>query len=254
MKTAVKCSWERLKAQDILFSEQLCRNVSKLSPSAIDIFPPEVLQKFCEWDDAPGECNFESVALRRLFAEVMSALGHTIEALHDLKQLVPLIKQLGARYRVSKKHWGILFEALKRTLREGLGEEFTPEVEMAWTVVYSFMAGIMITGLHGTHSAHLAGGGGHNGGWAGGCRQHHVDGDSGSEASSQASSRSSASRAVGAGVPQARLLATCEAEKAAGTAGAHLRAPTPPLRPPVVHHPSGKLAGSMIYCPRMTRA
>jgi nitric oxide dioxygenase len=37
-------------------------------------------------------------------------------------------------------------ESLLWTLKEGLGELFTPEVEKAWTSIYTIMSDVMIEG------------------------------------------------------------------------------------------------------------
>jgi hypothetical protein len=44
---------------------------------------------------------------------------------------------------VQDRHYDLVGQALIWTLHEGLGDEFTPELESAWKRVYGFVAGIM---------------------------------------------------------------------------------------------------------------
>lgn len=55
-----------------------------------------------------------------------------------------------ASYGVSPEHLAVLGQALVQTLQRCLGDSFTPEVEMAWTVVYNFVSASMIAGLKST--------------------------------------------------------------------------------------------------------
>jgi hemoglobin-like flavoprotein len=82
---------------------------------------------------------------RKLFLMIASA----VQGLYDLEGLVPQVKALGARhagYGVKPEHYAIVGQALIWTLARGLGDAFTPQVEWAWTRVYSLLATTMQQG------------------------------------------------------------------------------------------------------------
>jgi hemoglobin-like flavoprotein len=59
---------------------------------------------------------------------------------------VGAVKELGLRhvgYGVKDEHYDTVGSALLWTLGQGLGDEFTTELEDAWTKVYQLLAGTM---------------------------------------------------------------------------------------------------------------
>jgi hemoglobin-like flavoprotein len=82
---------------------------------------------------------------RKLMAMIATAVG----GLHNLDNLVPAVKALGARhvgYGAKAEHYAVVGEALLWTLERGLGEAFTPDVRQSWTKVYGTLAAVMQTG------------------------------------------------------------------------------------------------------------
>lgn len=91
---------------------------------------------------------------RALFPEVMTdqkkklmqMIGVAVNGLKDLDAIVPAVKELGARhvgYNVTEAHYDSVGSALIFTLGKGLGDDFTPEAETAWTETYGLLAGVM---------------------------------------------------------------------------------------------------------------
>mmetsp|Transcript_16101 Transcript_16101/g.34800 ORF Transcript_16101/g.34800 Transcript_16101/m.34800 type:complete len:469 (+) Transcript_16101:89-1495(+) len=164
MKTAVEQSWESVQALGSAFvGEMLYRNTFQLDPSAMDLFPLHVRQKYKEWtaDETPEEelDIFESAALKKLFSKFINAIGCTVAGLNDMSKLVPLLTKLGARhvqYGVGEERWETLGKALQMTLQNILKEDFTHEVQTAWVTVYNFMASIMIQGLRQAKDASIS--------------------------------------------------------------------------------------------------
>lgn len=79
----------------------------------------------------------------------MQMIGAAVGKLNDLKTLVPILQGLGQRhagYGVEIAHYQTVGAALLKTLGQGLGEEFTPEVKSAWTSVYGVIAEVMVAG------------------------------------------------------------------------------------------------------------
>ncbi len=78
--------------------------------------------------------------------KLMQTLGIAVDGLNNPQRLIPVLEQLGARhagYMVQEHHYALVGDALLWTLREGLGEAFTPEIESAWKEIYGLVAGVM---------------------------------------------------------------------------------------------------------------
>ncbi|MCG8418931.1 MAG: globin domain-containing protein [Proteobacteria bacterium] len=93
-------------------------------------------------------------SLRQLFKndmseqkrKLMQTLNVAVDGLRDPARMIPVLQDLGVRhagYMVQEHHYDYVGEALLLTLREGLGDEFTDDVETAWTAVYQFIATVM---------------------------------------------------------------------------------------------------------------
>ena len=93
-------------------------------------------------------------SLRGMFREdlteqrkkLMQMITAAVKGLDRLEQLVPVVQDLGrrhVRYGVTEKHYETVGDALLWTLSIGLGRAFTPEVEEAWTAVYTLLATTM---------------------------------------------------------------------------------------------------------------
>jgi hemoglobin-like flavoprotein len=95
--------------------------------------------------------------MRRLFKsdmqdqgrKLMQMLAVAVRGLNAPDQLMPAVRALGMRhagYGVKPGHYGTVASALLWTLDQGLGDAFTPEVQVAWTTVYGILAGAMLDG------------------------------------------------------------------------------------------------------------
>lgn len=82
-------------------------------------------------------------------AKLMRMIGVAVSKLTDLDTLIPVLASLGqahAGYGVMPAHYDMVGQALLKTLSQGLGEAFTPEVERAWAEVYGVVASTMCEG------------------------------------------------------------------------------------------------------------
>jgi hemoglobin-like flavoprotein len=78
--------------------------------------------------------------------KLMAMIGSVVRNLHDLDQVVPSVRALGARhadYAVRDEHYDSVATALLWTLEQGLGDAFTDEVRDSWTTAYTVLAGTM---------------------------------------------------------------------------------------------------------------
>ena len=78
--------------------------------------------------------------------KLMQMIGVAVKSLDRLEQVLPAVCALGARhaaYGVRQKDYDTVGRALIWTLRKGLGDGFTTEVEAAWAETYAALAGVM---------------------------------------------------------------------------------------------------------------
>lgn len=81
-------------------------------------------------------------------AKLMQMIGVAVNKLDDLGTLVPVLQNLAQRhagYGVADAHYATVGGALLKTLRQGLGDAYTPAVNQAWVDVYTVMSDVMIT-------------------------------------------------------------------------------------------------------------
>jgi hemoglobin-like flavoprotein len=93
-------------------------------------------------------------ALRPLFKgdmreqgkKLMLMLKIVVSGLDRLEMIVPAVQELGRRhvvYGVQAAHYDTVGAALLWTLRQGLNETFTPDIEAAWAAAYTLLAETM---------------------------------------------------------------------------------------------------------------
>ena len=78
--------------------------------------------------------------------KLMAMLGTVVYGLGDVARLAPAVKDLGRRhdgYGVQPAHYHTVGEALLWTLKQGLGDAFDEDTELAWAAAYGRLAGIM---------------------------------------------------------------------------------------------------------------
>ena len=79
--------------------------------------------------------------------KLMKTLGIAVNSLTNLEGLVPVIENLAVKhvgYGVKDEHYAPVGEALIWTLGQGLGDDFTEEVKVAWLEVYALISTTMI--------------------------------------------------------------------------------------------------------------
>lgn len=160
--TTVQMSWETVKGLGTdKVGEAFYQKFFKLEPESIQLFPLRVRQRYRDWADEEEEpevlsASLDSPALRKLWAKVVDAVGSAVAGLHDFNRLVPMLQQLGMRhvgYGLKPEYWRLAEKVLVEVLQEGLGDQFTKEVEMAWVMVYGFMTATMMAGFEAAKAA-----------------------------------------------------------------------------------------------------
>ena len=76
----------------------------------------------------------------------MTMLDIVVKSLDNLEAIIPAAQASGARhvgYGIKDEHYDTVATALLWTLGQGLGDDFTDEVEEAWTSAYVILSGVM---------------------------------------------------------------------------------------------------------------
>ncbi|ELS00894.1 family 3 adenylate cyclase [Xenococcus sp. PCC 7305] len=78
--------------------------------------------------------------------QLLYVLQSAVKGLSNLEELVPKVQDFGRRYvghRVKEKDYENVGEALLWSLKQKLGQDFTPEVQKAWAAVYNLLSGVL---------------------------------------------------------------------------------------------------------------
>lgn len=84
-------------------------------------------------------------------AKLMATLAVVVKGLNNIESLLPVASDLAKRhvgYGVGPEHYPPVGAALIWTLGQGLGDEFTPEVEAAWAGANGLLSGAMISAAY----------------------------------------------------------------------------------------------------------
>lgn len=90
--------------------------------------------------------------------KLMQVLGYVVSKLNRMEELVPEVQKLGVRhneYGTQPQHYELVGQCLIATLKEGLGENWNPEVQDAWITAYNSIKNIMIVAQEAARSEHL---------------------------------------------------------------------------------------------------
>eukprot|EP00441_Pelagodinium_beii_P033143 CAMPEP_0197640684 /NCGR_PEP_ID=MMETSP1338-20131121/14888_1 /TAXON_ID=43686 ORGANISM="Pelagodinium beii, Strain RCC1491" /NCGR_SAMPLE_ID=MMETSP1338 /ASSEMBLY_ACC=CAM_ASM_000754 /LENGTH=364 /DNA_ID=CAMNT_0043213555 /DNA_START=88 /DNA_END=1182 /DNA_ORIENTATION=- len=152
--TTVQMSWVHVQNMGTdKVGEIFYKKFFKLRPESKDLFPLSVRARYRDWSSGVEEAEDDldnSPALRKLWAKVIDAVGSAVAGLQDVSKLVPMLHRLGMRhhnYHMKTEYFEDAALVLIEVLKEGLGDNFTSEIEQAWVMVYSFMTATMIAGL-----------------------------------------------------------------------------------------------------------
>lgn len=114
--------------------------VAPISETAAEIFYGKLFEK------NPNLKPLFKGDMKEQGKKLMSMIGTAVGALTKPDVLIPVVQKLGkdhAGYGVTAEMYDTVGEALLETLATGLGDDFTPETESAWTEVYVLLATTM---------------------------------------------------------------------------------------------------------------
>ena len=93
--------------------------------------------------------------MKEQHAKLLSALALVIRSLHAPEKIVGPVQRLAVKhldYGVEPVHYTYVGNALLRTLKKGLGPDFTPELRDAWVEAFGTLAKIMKQAAYGEQS------------------------------------------------------------------------------------------------------
>ncbi len=90
--------------------------------------------------------------MREQRQKLLSALALVVRSLHSPEKILNPVKKLAIKhldYGVQPEHYTYVGNALLRTLKKGLGPEFTPELRNAWVEAFRMLAKVMKQAAYG---------------------------------------------------------------------------------------------------------
>ena len=124
-KTLVKTSWDQVVPIAGPAAELFYGRLFELDPALKPMFKGDMTEQ--------GQ-------------KLMRMIGIAVDNLDELDEIVPAVKELGVRhldYGVKNSQYDTVGEALLWTLGQGLGDDFTNDVRIAWADVYGLLATTM---------------------------------------------------------------------------------------------------------------
>ena len=98
--------------------------------------------------------------MREQGKKLLATLALVVRSLHAPEKILQPARNLAVKhldYGVEPIHYTYVGNALLRTLKKGLGPDYTPEVRDAWVAAFRTLAGIMKEAAYGTAAASMKG-------------------------------------------------------------------------------------------------
>jgi hemoglobin-like flavoprotein len=91
---------------------------------------------------------------------LLAALALVVRSLHTPEKIISAVENLAVKnldYGVRPEHYTYVGNALLRTLKKGLGAEFTPELSDAWVDAFRMLAQVMKKAAYGSAQSGIRG-------------------------------------------------------------------------------------------------
>ena len=99
------------------------------------------------FEAAPGVRHLFKPDISEQANKLVTILGYIVSKLDHMEELLPEVKKLGERhnaYGAEPFHYEVVGQCLLATLKEGLGPQWTVEVQDAWITAYNTLKNVMI--------------------------------------------------------------------------------------------------------------
>ena len=129
-----------MKSEQIILVQESFARVIPIADTAAELFYSRLFEL-----DPELKPLFKG-DMKQQGAKLMSTLNLVVSSLAHLETIVPAVQELGRRhagYGVEEAHYDTVGEALVWTLGQGLGKDFTVDVEAAWLSAFEILASTM---------------------------------------------------------------------------------------------------------------
>ena len=99
------------------------------------------------FEAAPGVRHLFKTETKDQAKKLVAMLSMVVSKLDNLDSIINDVKQLAKRhdrYGAQPEHYAVVGETLIKTLKMGLAEKWTTEIEQAWIAAYTILSGAMI--------------------------------------------------------------------------------------------------------------
>lgn len=123
----VKQSWKTLRAIDpVIVGDLFYSKLFMANPSLRNMFPKKMDEQYTKLMD------------------MLSVIIARLDRMDELNEDIAAMARRHVHYGVRPAHYKLVGNALLWTLRQGLGQDWTIDVEQAWTKCYSNLADTMM--------------------------------------------------------------------------------------------------------------
>ena len=123
----VKQSWKTLRAIDpVIVGDLFYSKLFMANPSLRNMFPKKMDEQYNKLMD------------------MLSIIIARLDRMDELNEDIAAMARRHVHYGVRPAHYKLVGNALLWTLRQGLGQDWTIDVEQAWTKCYSNLADTMM--------------------------------------------------------------------------------------------------------------
>lgn len=139
-----------MNSRDVLLVQESFQKVAALGEPVAELFYAELFAI----DPSLREMFGGDMLQQR--KKLLAALAMIVRSLHAPEQIVGPAKALAVKhldYGVEPVHYTYVGNALLRTLKKGLGDQFTPQLRDAWVEAFRMLADVMKEAAYGSEQA-----------------------------------------------------------------------------------------------------
>lgn len=143
-----------MNREDVALVQESFKSVAALGERAAELFYAELFAIDPSLRQMFGE------DMRKQHKKLLAALAMIVRSLHAPEQIVGAARMLAVKhldYGVEPIHYTYVGNALLRTLKKGLGNQFTPQVRDAWVEAFRMLAGVMKAAAYGPETTAISG-------------------------------------------------------------------------------------------------
>jgi hemoglobin-like flavoprotein len=136
-----------MDARKIALVQESFEKVATLGLKAAELFYSELFAI------DPSLRSMFKGSMQEQHKKLLSALALVVRSLHTPEKIIAAVEKLAVKhldYGVKPEHYTYVGNALLRTLKKGLGPEFTPELSDAWVDAFRMLAQVMKKAAYGT--------------------------------------------------------------------------------------------------------